>query len=92
MSPAGHCPHHEAPEAVHAAMQSWLSAIQENAPMGLGVGESMLTGEKGVRVTHVDGSPRNIFERLDLLMHSLRVWVKGLGQMPLSDASVREGN
>ncbi len=41
ISPAGHCPHHEAPEAVLACMRDWLAAQEAGRAPALGVGEQM---------------------------------------------------
>ena len=39
MSPAGHCPHHEAPEAVYACLADWMAAVEAGRDPFLRVGE-----------------------------------------------------
>lgn len=29
LSPAGHCPHHEAPAAVNTIIQTWVTAVEQ---------------------------------------------------------------
>ncbi|CAG9459960.1 unnamed protein product [Pedinophyceae sp. YPF-701] len=85
LSPAGHCPHHEVPDAVNAAAAAWL-ARQEAAAgrcsaeraaaadalgvLALGAGESVTVG--GVGIYRTDGSPRNPFEHFDALLAKVR--------------------
>lgn len=69
VSPAGHCPHHEAPTAVHKAMLGWMQAIDSGGDMLWAVGQQWQHDR--VTVTHVDGKPRNIFERVDVLWHAV---------------------
>ena len=70
ISPAGHCPHHEAPTAVHEAMIGWLQAVETSTSLPWAVGEQRQY--QHVTVTHVDGSPRNIFEKVDVVWFALR--------------------
>ena len=60
LSPAGHCPHDEAPECVNAVIRSligeWFSTAETVAPP---------KSIDGVSIELVDGSPRNVFEKLD---------------------------
>lgn len=70
VSPAGHCPHHEAPAAVHEAMIGWLQATETSSALPWAVGERRQY--ENVTVTHVDGTPRNIFEKADVLWNALR--------------------
>lgn len=70
ISPAGHCPHHEAPTAVHEAMIGWLQAVETSTSLPWAVGEQRQY--QRVTVTHVDGSPRNIFEKVDVLWFAVR--------------------
>ena len=70
VSPAGHCPHHEAPTAVHEAMDAWLQAVETSSPMPWTVGQTWQ--HQQLTVTHVDGGARNIFEKADVLWYALR--------------------
>lgn len=79
VSPAGHCPHHEAPTAVHEAMTAWMQAVDKGTSMPWAVGDQWQ--HKHVTVTHVDGKPRNIFERLDVLWYALKRRVVGSWQI-----------
>jgi hypothetical protein len=60
LSPAGHCPHDEAPECVNAVIRSligeWFSTTEAASPP---------KSIDGVSIELVDGSPRNVFEKLD---------------------------
>lgn len=77
VSPAGHCPHAEAPEAVSQAMQMWISAAESTCPLPLEVGDTRQLGSSGLQL--MSGRPRNIFERLDALAWSLRNKLLGRG-------------
>lgn len=72
LSPAGHCPHHEAPLAMNKVVMSWIACAEsEGQPSPLALGDSWtVTEENGsdVGIFHVSGRPRNIFERLDHLV------------------------
>lgn len=37
--PAGHCPHDEAPAAVHWCLTEWIASVEEGRPVSLIVGE-----------------------------------------------------
>ncbi len=71
LTPAGHCPHHEAPHAVNAMMRTWISAVEagdHTTADALRIGaESCYKEEDGteVRATVLAGEPRNVFERWD---------------------------
>jgi hypothetical protein len=39
VSPAGHCPHDEAAEAVHWCLQDWIASVEESKPLLLNIGE-----------------------------------------------------
>ncbi len=68
LSPAGHCPHHEAPAAVNRAARAWVAAQEGNGALGLALGESWDVTEadgRVVRVSHIEGKPRSLGERLD---------------------------
>lgn len=79
ISPAGHCPHHEAPTAVHEAMVGWLQAVETSGALPWAVGEQWQ--HQTVTVTHVNGSPRNIFEKVDVLWYAFKK--RFLGKRPL---------
>ncbi|KAK9839381.1 hypothetical protein WJX84_005938 [Apatococcus fuscideae] len=70
VSPAGHCPHAEAPAAVSEAMQMWISAAESSSPLPLAIGDTRQLGSCGLQL--MSGHPRNVFERLDALAWSLR--------------------
>lgn len=70
ISPAGHCPHHEAPTAVHEAITRWLQSIEDGKSLPWAVGEQWK--HKNLTVTHVDGSARNVFEKADVLWYAVR--------------------
>ncbi|DBB17977.1 TPA: hypothetical protein ACH3X3_002978 [Trebouxia sp. C0006] len=70
ISPAGHCPHHEAPTAVHEAMSGWLQSVETSSSLPWAVGQQWR--HQKLTVTHVDGSPRNVFEKADVLWYALR--------------------
>lgn len=70
VSPAGHCPHHEAPAAVHEAMTTWIQAVETGSKMPWAVGDTWQ--RKHVTVTHVSGQARNVFERSDVLWSAVK--------------------
>ena len=37
--PAGHCPHDEAPAAVHWCLTEWIASVEEGRPVSLKEGE-----------------------------------------------------
>ena len=69
LTPAGHCPHHERPEAVNALMEGWLAARVRGDPEPLSeygdAREWALRGGGVLRAERTDGSPRNPFEIAD---------------------------
>ena len=71
LSPAGHCPHHERPQAVNELMAAWMSNQVSGTPELLpdtgDAWELPLDDGSGamLRVTRTDGSPRNPFEVAD---------------------------
>ncbi|GIL47115.1 hypothetical protein Vafri_4023 [Volvox africanus] len=86
LSPAGHCPHHEAPAAVNRALRTWVAAQERvraqgtgdqdpsEAGIGLDVGSNWEVVEadgRVVSVSHIDGRPRSIMEWLDLAVWSV---------------------
>ncbi|EFJ51045.1 hypothetical protein VOLCADRAFT_79935 [Volvox carteri f. nagariensis] len=86
LSPAGHCPHHEAPAAVNKALRAWVAAqerartqgVAEEGPTGTGIGlaveeswEVVEADGRVVRVSHIDGRPRGVMEWLDLAVWSV---------------------
>jgi hypothetical protein len=82
LTPAGHCPHHEAPNATNKVILDWVAAVegQQDVPHSIGeVWEVEEAGGRRVRVCHVDGSPRNVFERLDAAVWRVRQAVMGGG-------------
>ena len=56
-------------------MTVWMQAVDMGTSMPWAVGEQWQ--HKHVTVTHVDGKPRNIFERLDVLWYALKRRVVG---------------
>jgi len=69
LSPAGHCPHHETPQAVNALMVEWLKEQEEGGREG-GVDAGRegrrtffepVTG-KEISATLLDGQPRDLVE------------------------------
>ncbi|KAL3140722.1 hypothetical protein ABBQ32_005278 [Trebouxia sp. C0010 RCD-2024] len=70
VSPAGHCPHHEAPTAVHEAMSKWVQSMESGKPLPWAVGEQWK--HQHLTVTHVDGGARNVFEKADVLWYAIR--------------------
>jgi hypothetical protein len=81
ITPAGHCPHHEAPNAVNRVIAAWVACVEGGvgAPHCSGeVWEVQEAGGRAVRVCHVDGSPRNVFERLDAAAWRLRRLLAGV--------------
>ncbi len=83
LTPAGHCPHHEAPNATNRVILGWVAAVegQQAVPHSTGeVWEVQEGGGRRVRVCHVDGSPRNVFERLDAAVWRVRQMVAGAGR------------
>lgn len=61
LSPSGHCPHHESPKAVNATIaflvNEWFATEQKE--------ELLPDAIDGVQIRLVDGSPRNVFEKID---------------------------
>jgi len=80
VSPAGHCPHHEAPEAINLLMKQWVAATESGDYAALGalvprtVAMDPAFGGQGgtLRIIEVDGRPRSPTEYVDDLMHRLR--------------------
>ncbi|GIL98314.1 hypothetical protein Vretimale_3708 [Volvox reticuliferus] len=103
LSPAGHCPHHEAPAAVNRALRTWLAAEERvraqgtgdqdpsEAGIGLDVGSSWEVVEadgRAIRVSHIDGRPRSVMEWLDLAVWS--VLGRALGAIGRKGADTEE--
>lgn len=87
VSPAGHCPHHEAPCAVNRAIESSIEALEAQQAHPLPVGQSWQVSEadgRALTITHLDGRPRNTpFEYIDLAVwRLLRAIKSGLGLQP----------
>lgn len=75
ISPAGHCPHHEAPETVNTLVSEWVAELEQGK---VGGGDGATPREKGgsvrvfreavtgkeVTATYQDGQPRNLVEWL----------------------------
>jgi hypothetical protein len=83
LSPSGHCPHHETPRSVDRAIDAWVSATERAKQLELPVGEAWTVQEDDGRrivVTHVDGRPRNVFERFDAAVWRLKG--RGPGERP----------
>ena len=51
-------------------MIGWLQAVETSTSLPWAVGEQRQY--QHVTVTHVDGSPRNIFEKVDVVWFALR--------------------
>ncbi|KAK9840633.1 hypothetical protein WJX81_005839 [Elliptochloris bilobata] len=82
VSPAGHCPHHEAPEAVYACLADWMAAQEASRKPYLAVGEQLTVDTQDGRrivVTHVAGEPRTLLERAETALYKLR---RRLGRQP----------
>ena len=62
LTPSGHCPAHETPNAFNCIAKSWLAHREDGAerPTRSSCGTARL----------IDGAPRNIFERLDAMRAS----------------------
>lgn len=76
LSPAGHCPHHEVPEAVNLLVNRWLQGVEAGAHAADDVmpEESILEVEsivdgttKTVSIAGVGAEPRGVVEMLDHL-------------------------
>ena len=61
LSPAGHCPAHECPSTTSEIMRSWMRYVETARANG----DPSPSGSTDGVATLVDGSPRNIFERID---------------------------
>ena len=61
LSPAGHCPAHECPSTTSEIMRSWMRYVETTRANG----DPPPSGSTDGVATLVDGSPRNIFERID---------------------------
>jgi hypothetical protein len=77
LSPAGHCPHHEVPEAVNLLINRWLQGVEAGAhaaddlmPEGsLLEVDSIVDGiTKKVSISGVGTEPRGVVEVLDNLV------------------------
>lgn len=88
LSPAGHCPHHEAPVAVSRCISEWVSAREAGQELALGVGQAWQVQEasQAVQVTHVSGAPRNVFEIMDYWTWRLRMVLQQALQGPQAQA------
>ncbi|BDA49620.1 probable 2-hydroxy-6-oxononadienedioate/2-hydroxy-6-oxononatrienedioate hydrolase [Coccomyxa sp. Obi] len=74
--PAGHCPHDEAPAAVHWCLTDWIASVEEGRPVSLKVGEeAVIKSEDGesIVVRHVSGQGQTILERFVEALHRLEV-------------------
>jgi len=75
VSPAGHCPHHEAPDVVSSAIGEWIGRVEKEGAGVIGhmgeVGNPVWT-LNGVSVTLTDGKPRSIFEFIVDLIDGVR--------------------
>lgn len=61
LSPAGHCPAHECPSTTSEIMRSWMRYVETARANGA----SPPSGTADGVARRIDGSPRNIFERID---------------------------
>lgn len=85
LSPTGHCPHHESPNAVNAILSSWLQVLEANGsqeykesleshPVLQDVkGEYDEGGGRTVTVSLSSGQPRNVLEKLGAFFHEIEV-------------------
>ena len=64
LSPSGHCPNDETPEAVNAVVRSLLDEWFLNTTT-TSVRRTLPKQIDGVSIELVDGSPRNVFEKVD---------------------------
>jgi hypothetical protein len=64
LSPSGHCPNDETPEAVNAIVRSLLDEWFFSAETA-SVRSTLPKKIDGVSIELVDGSPRNVFEKVD---------------------------
>ncbi|KAF6264364.1 hypothetical protein COO60DRAFT_1698391 [Scenedesmus sp. NREL 46B-D3] len=77
LSPAGHCPHHEAPTAVNSIIATFVAAVeagQQHQHALMQAGSVTSFDEAGgctVQVACVDGSPRNLLEAADAALWRL---------------------
>jgi hypothetical protein len=93
LSPVGHCPHHEAPTAINQLITEWVAGAEEGCyqgPVACGQSWEVQEWDGGVvQVAHVEGQPRNVFERLDALGWRLQQALsQALGQQPTAAAAV----
>ena len=58
-------------------MTAWIQAVESGSSMPWAVGDQWQ--HKNVTVTHVDGKPRNVFERLDVLWNAVNRRLIGSG-------------
>eukprot|EP00879_Flechtneria_rotunda_P018963 GHRR01019907.1.p1 GENE.GHRR01019907.1~~GHRR01019907.1.p1 ORF type:complete len:440 (+),score=157.56 GHRR01019907.1:356-1675(+) len=71
LTPAGHCPHHEAPNAINSIISTWVAAVEagqqdQHKLLQLGSTTSFEEGDgHQVQVSCIEGKPRNLFERWD---------------------------
>lgn len=79
LSPAGHCPHHEVPEAVNHLFKEWVRSSEMGIKDGVPVPEgnsisvdSTVDGRrKTVSITSVGVEPRTVFEFFDSVINKL---------------------
>ncbi|CAL5220694.1 g2745 [Coccomyxa viridis] len=71
ISPAGHCPHDEAPDAVTHCMKDWITSVEDSTEPSLAVGSELTIASKGqqIRVRHVSGEARTVLERVVEIFH-----------------------
>ncbi|CAD7697093.1 unnamed protein product [Ostreobium quekettii] len=75
LSPAGHCPHHEAPGAVNSVVARWVGDMEAGGRLCLQVGDSWrercpITG-RDVSVSILNGDPKTVLERIDAAFYRL---------------------
>jgi len=70
LSPSGHCPNDETPEAVNAVVRSLLDEWFFSAETA-SVRSTLPKKIDGVSIELVDGSPRNVFEKVDTFVSKL---------------------
>lgn len=84
LSPTGHCPHHESPNAVNHVLSAWLQVLeseggQDRAVLGLHptlqdvLGDYDEQGGRKVTVSRSTGQPRNVIESVGAFLHNVEL-------------------
>ena len=57
ISPAGHCPHDEAPAAVNHCMKDWIMSVEDSTEPSLAIGSELTIRSKvGTSTPHCSGT------------------------------------